>query len=257
MSYETGWIQHDDGAWLPPRSGVTGGTFDARTQADAILPVGMLAPYVGATAPTGWLLCDGNAIPAQYTDLIAMIGANTPNLKGKVIVGLDAAQTEFDTLAETSGAKTVTIGTGNLPAHTHGLNGHTHSTNTQASQVVHGHGMNNDNTSHGHGSTTAENVTSIYYDANAPGVTTFTPSGAARWINTVAFNGVSGGHTHPVPSANAVHSHGGATQNATTSTSHSHPLNAENGNTTNGGFAGTAVSILQPYIVYNYIIKAA
>ncbi len=42
-------------------------------------------------------------------------------IAGKVIVGLDAAQTEFDTLDETGGAKTVTLTTTEMPAHTHSV----------------------------------------------------------------------------------------------------------------------------------------
>jgi microcystin-dependent protein len=47
---------------------------------------------------------------------------------GRVLVGFDAGQTEFDTAEETGGAKTVTL-TGaqsGLPQHTHTQNAHTH-----------------------------------------------------------------------------------------------------------------------------------
>ncbi len=40
-------------------------------------------------------------------------------IAGKVIVGIDAGQTEFDTLDETGGAKTHTLTTPEMPAHTH------------------------------------------------------------------------------------------------------------------------------------------
>lgn len=39
---------------------------------------------------------------------------------GKMFVGFDSGQTEFDTDEETGGAKTVTLTTGEIPAHTHG-----------------------------------------------------------------------------------------------------------------------------------------
>jgi len=47
---------------------------------------------------------------------------------GRVLYGLDAAQVEFDVVEETGGAKTVTLVTGELPVHNHGVNdpGHTH-----------------------------------------------------------------------------------------------------------------------------------
>lgn len=40
---------------------------------------------------------------------------------GRVLVGLDAGQAEFDTLGETGGAKDVTLTVAHLPAHTHTL----------------------------------------------------------------------------------------------------------------------------------------
>lgn len=42
------------------------------------------------TDPTGgqWLLADGSAIPAQYTALIALCGANLPDAKGRTLVML-------------------------------------------------------------------------------------------------------------------------------------------------------------------------
>lgn len=49
---------------------------------------------------------------------------------GRVIVGIDAGQTEFDTVEETGGAKTVTLTEAQIPSHTHAPTdpGHTHLT---------------------------------------------------------------------------------------------------------------------------------
>lgn len=44
---------------------------------------------------------------------------NIPNLKGQTIVGVDTSQTEFNALGETGGAKTHTLTTTEIPAHTH------------------------------------------------------------------------------------------------------------------------------------------
>jgi microcystin-dependent protein len=63
-------------------------------------------------------LCDGQST-SSYPELAAVVGANVPNLKGRVPVGRDTAQTEFDALGETGGAKTHTLTTGEMPAHTH------------------------------------------------------------------------------------------------------------------------------------------
>lgn len=91
-----------------------------------IMPTGLIAPYGGSTAPDGWLLCDGAAVSrTTYAELFAIIASaygngdgsttfNLPNLKGRAPVGLDAAQTEFDVLGETGGAKL-------QAAHTHAL----------------------------------------------------------------------------------------------------------------------------------------
>jgi microcystin-dependent protein len=54
---------------------------------------------------------------------------NLPDLRGRVSVGRDSAQTEFDTLGETGGAKTHTLTTAEMPSHTHVQNPHTHTSN--------------------------------------------------------------------------------------------------------------------------------
>lgn len=56
----------------------------------------------------GWCLCDG----AVHS------GLAVPNLKDKFIIGLG---TTYSTLDASVGSNTVTIGTANLPPHTHGL----------------------------------------------------------------------------------------------------------------------------------------
>ncbi len=48
---------------------------------------------------------------------------------GRVLVGQDTNQTEFDVLGETGGAKTVTLTANEMPAHTHVQDPHTHTQN--------------------------------------------------------------------------------------------------------------------------------
>lgn len=80
-------------------------------------PVGVIQQYAGSTAPTGYLMCDGSAISrTDYADLFAVIGTtygtgdgqstfNLPNIKGKVPVGLDIADSDFNSLGKTGGNK--------------------------------------------------------------------------------------------------------------------------------------------------------
>ena len=44
---------------------------------------------------------------------------------GRVLVGIDAGQTEFDTVEEVGGAKTHTLTTAEMPSHAHGITGGT------------------------------------------------------------------------------------------------------------------------------------
>lgn len=103
-------------------------------------PVGGIMQFGGTTAPTGWLICDGSAVSrTTYAELFSAIGTsygsgdgsttfNLPNLKGKVAVGQDTTQTEFDTMGKTGGSKA-------LQQHDHSL-GFSNAWLTSGSQQV-------------------------------------------------------------------------------------------------------------------------
>lgn len=104
----------------------------------AELPTGTVVPYAGASAPTGWLLCDNTLHdPADHPALFALIGTTyggdgvttfgVPNLKGRVAVGIDPGDSSFDALGEIGGAKTHTLTTAEMPSHTHTQDSHNHS----------------------------------------------------------------------------------------------------------------------------------
>jgi microcystin-dependent protein len=66
-----------------------------------LMPAGVILPYGGGTAPTGWLLCDGSAISrTTYASLFAAIGTshgygdnsttfNLPDFRGRFMRGVD------------------------------------------------------------------------------------------------------------------------------------------------------------------------
>lgn len=112
---------------------------------DAFLPAGSIIQWSTNTAPTNWLICDGSAVSRNtFSSLFAAIGTqygagngtttfNLPDLRGRVAVGLDSTQTEFDTLGESGGAKTHTLTASEMPSHTH--------TGTTSTDGSHTHGQ--------------------------------------------------------------------------------------------------------------------
>ncbi len=52
------------------------------------VPTGSIVPFIGTDVPYGWALCDGSALPSTATELIAMVGANAPNLQGMFLRGV-------------------------------------------------------------------------------------------------------------------------------------------------------------------------
>lgn len=68
-----------------------------------IVPSGLISMWSGAIGaiPSGWLLCDGTN--------------GTPNLSGMFIAGYNAADTDYDAIGKTGGAKTFTLSQANLP----------------------------------------------------------------------------------------------------------------------------------------------
>lgn len=105
------------------------------------MKTGMIAMFPMASPPDGWLMCDGTPIPAQYTDLIALVGTSTPNLPNKFLRGAGA-----DPVRSTGGLDSPTLLVANLPVHSHGSNTGVESAHTHASTS----GAMSGNASHGH-----------------------------------------------------------------------------------------------------------
>jgi microcystin-dependent protein len=128
------------------------------------------------------MLCDGGSISASYTELRALVGTTTPNFKGRTLVGLDGAQTEFDAIFETGGAKTVT-----LTAAQSGLREHLHSVSitTGPESQNHTHDVT-------FAATPSGNLTTVLPSAGAGIIAT------ASNTSSTASGGNSRGHDHSV-----------------------------------------------------------
>lgn len=111
----------------PPTANLHAAT---KAYVDAAMPIGAIVPYGGSAAPAGWLLCDGSAVSrttyaALYAVLSTGYGAgngtttfNLPDLVGRIPVGLDSGDPDFNSRSDIGGAKTHTHAT---PAHSHVL----------------------------------------------------------------------------------------------------------------------------------------
>ena len=116
--------------------GTAGDFNEIKTVVNNNTPVGLISMYSGTTAPTGWLICDGSAISrTTYATLFGVIGTtygsgdgsttfNLPNLKGKVPVGIDVNDDDFNLIGKTGGSKYI-------QAHKHAVNWATEPGNTE------------------------------------------------------------------------------------------------------------------------------
>lgn len=94
------------------------------------VPVGTIFDYAGASAPAGYLFCDGATYPAvQYPQLAAALGGQyvfgdmfrVPDLRGRVTVMSDGSN-EFPGVGHVGGEKKHTITIAEIPPHRHAGN---------------------------------------------------------------------------------------------------------------------------------------
>ena len=210
------------------------------------VPIGSVIDYAGATAPTGWLLCYGQAVSrATYAGLFAAISTtygvgdgsttfNLPDLRGRVTAGQDdmggtsanrltgvTGSVNGDTMGASGGTETHTLTTAELAVHTHTATdtAHTHTFSDTSAGAVPDH-----------------NHTYTYPLSFVNGVQASGGSGINFWsgTQTAGTSGASVGHTHVI---------GGTTSSVN--------LTITNAN----AGSGSAHNNVQPTTIVNKIIK--
>ena len=192
---------------------------DGTARVDGLIPPGTIVMTAATTAPTGWLLCQGQAISrTTYVDLYNVIGVqhgagdgsttfNVPDLRDRTVIGASGTKA----LASTGGAATIVLAEANLPPHTHAID-HNHASFNTAAGGAHDHSTFTNN---------ADGSSTVYLrQANNDG-------GAADSTHV----GVSGAHNHAVDVPNFTGASGA------------------------GSGTAAAVGILPPYRALNFLIK--
>lgn len=199
------------------------------------VPVGSIMCFAGATAPEGWLLCDGQAINRiNYKKLFSTIGTTYGNGNGSTTFNLPNLCDRFpmgkgtNSLGSVGGSNSVTLTSSQLPSHSH--------TATVS-----------DNGSHSHNGTTniTGNHTHTYVDAyfaeNYGGASVYGTGSGTDYDNNYYYR------PNPVTNSAGDHSH---TLTIDTVDNHTHTVTI---NST--GVTEPSIDITNKYITLNYIIR--
>lgn len=195
-------------------------------------PIGVMAPFGGATAPIGWLLCDGSSVlratyPALFTAIGTTYGSadgthfNLPDLRNRLPMGAGGTYALGST-----GSGSVTLSSGNLPSHNHSLSGSADSAGS------HGHSLS------GSVGSVGDHSHSDSFGGSRSDLLAGGGSGAAT--SGGGSTGSAGGHSHSMSGS------------ADSGGSHSHSLSGSVGSTG----SGTSFTTTGPYTAVNYIIRA-
>ncbi len=196
-------------------------------------PVGSVICFAGASAPAGWLFCDGSEVlKDEYSDLHTVIGTIygiashstkfvLPNLQEKMAIGKSGA----NNLGNNGGNQTITLTEGQMPSHSH--------TGTTSSEGAHSHTA----TDSGH----VHTYTDAYFAEDLNGALQNNVFGTSA--------GNDGDNEYRYRTPNPTTETGYANVSIANNGSHSHTF------TTNTTGSGSSIDIMNPYVVLNYIIK--
>lgn len=225
---------------------------------DVITPVGTISVYAGLESNSqllkrGYLIADGSSVSIDdYPELYKVI-ENTygtaesgyfklPNLQGKTAVGVKENDSDFGTLGQTGGERTVTLTTEQMPKHTHTFTGTSSTTSVESNS--HSHTFS--------GTTSTKALTGSLFtlsDSNYKSTGIITSTGEMTLAELASGTSI-GGTTYTI---DATHSHTFNGTTSSSSTTHTHTFKATGTNAETG--SSKAHNNLQPYIALKYIIK--
>jgi microcystin-dependent protein len=216
---------------------------------EARVPVGAVNMWVTGTAPTGWLLCQGQAVSrSTYSGLFAVLGTtygagdssttfNLPDLRGRTPMGAGTGRNVADSAdltARTLGAKISDAETVTLTAAQSGVPLHSHANTASFSGTAATTGDDSPDHQHGLPFIPASNEASAKILAGASGT-------SGIFLNRPVVTGGGSG----TDGANARHTH---------SFTPSGSVSVTNVNNT-AADAASAHTNVQPSTVINFIIK--
>lgn len=195
-----------------------------------VTPVGSVICFAGASAPAGWLFCNGSEVlQNDYLDLFNVIGTFygtasdstfvLPDLRQRMAIGKSSS----NNLGGNGGNQSITLTEGQMPSHSH--------TGTTSSEGAHSHTA----TDSGH----VHTYTDAYFAENN--------GGGQNVYGTSAQTDDDNEYMYRTP--NPTTSTGYANVSIANNGSHSHTF------TTSTTGSGSYIDIMNPYVVLNYIIK--
>lgn len=211
-------------------TGPKGSAADVTTRLAQLVPPGVVSAYAGSSAPTGYLLCQGQAVSrTTYADLFSAIGTgfgvgdgsttfNVPDLQNRFPAGKGSAGWS-NVLNETGGDKDAIV-----PNHTHASGSYT----AASSGSAHYHVVNPPQTTLNIANPPAGVSPSSTGDVGKASGTGYDRDPITGTVNIVGFNSnTDGAHTHSVSGSSGAATDGASVTNAN----------------------------LPPYVTLNYIIK--
>lgn len=225
------------------------------------LPAGVVLPYAGGAAPSGFLVCNGSAVSrTTYAALYAAIGNaygagdgtttfNLPDMRQRFLMGVAAS------------------GTGNSLGATGGAIDHAHTNPTTNNDGSHAHDQGNSATDGGGG---AVGNTNLAHDHTVSGTaahahtfsdTTGGGSGSTSVEGPGGFSTATAGHTHATSGTTSTAGSGSGTSGTALGNhshvmpNHAHDLGTSGNAGTHGHTQTPTGTANPPYVTVNYIIR--